>query len=439
MILRITLLVLLGLLIPTHGAAATLSLSVTPKTSLSDAALTVVVENAAPGSQVRVELTTTLFGNAFASHAFYRARADGTVGLNQDAPLSGSYGGVDAMGLFWSVEAAGAFNDVPFDALAPQRVTFTATSGAATVSETIMRLPIALDVSRVEVRSDGLCGTAFLPAGSHRLPGLVVLGGSEGGIPIEMAALLASHGFATFALGYFNVGPLPKALANVPLEYVDRSVAWLKDHGNADPSRIGIIGGSKGAELALLSASKFANIRAAVAMKPSSVVFGGLFFDGPVTPSSWSYGGAPLPYVNGAVPAAVKAQIAADSAANRPVAYSPQYLANIRNATNADVATIAVERINGPIMLVSGDDDQLWPSSYMAGVILQRLRTAKHPYADQWLHYVQAGHGIGSAFQPAMRSTGNQYLALGGTPAANAAASADAWPRIVSFLQKALE
>src|SRR5699024_11289262 len=53
------------------------------------------------------------------------------------------------------------------------------------------------------------------------LPTIVVLGGSEGGLSESSAALLASHGFNTFALAYFGIEDLPKELVNIPLDYIE--------------------------------------------------------------------------------------------------------------------------------------------------------------------------------------------------------------------------
>lgn len=409
------------------GATAPLHAEIAPKTSLHDAPLRLTVTHAKPRTRIYVGVTTTLFANHFKSSAVYTARADGTIE-------------VDPLNLFSNLVVVPPFVDRPFDELAPHTVTFQVVNNGSVASQSIQRLAIAADVVRANVREDGLYGTSYMHRSGAPRPGLIVLGGSEGGVPSEVAALFASHGFNALALAYFNADSLPKALANIPIEDVQRAITWLAQQPNTDGSRIGIYGGSKGAELALLAAATFPQLTAVVATKPSSVVFSGLFYgQTEPAPSSWSYQGVPFPYVNGVVPAVVKETIARDLSANRPASYAPEYLAQLKNATNGDAATIPVERIKGPVLLVSGDDDQLWPSSYMAAAIMARLHASHHPFADGWLHYQEAGHGIGVAYDPYMESTGNRYLRLGGTPLGNARASADSWPRILQFLHRALE
>jgi hypothetical protein len=52
-----------------------------------------------------------------------------------------------------------------------------------------------------------------------------------------------------------------------------------------------------------------------------------------------------------------------------PVAFTPYYLGHLRDTRAVERATIPVEKTRGPILLVSGTDDQMWPSSALAAMI----------------------------------------------------------------------
>ena len=78
-----------------------------------------------------------------------------------------------------------------------------------------------------------------------------MLGGFEGGVP---SGSLVSQGYATLFLAYFGVTPLPSPLEEIPVETVTRAVDWLSSRPEVDPARIGVIGVSKGGELALVAA-----------------------------------------------------------------------------------------------------------------------------------------------------------------------------------------
>jgi dienelactone hydrolase len=97
--------------------------------------------------------------------------------------------------------------------------------------------------------------------------------------------------------------------------------------------------------------------------------------------------------------------------------------------------TIPVEQIRGPLLLVAGTDDQLWPSRLMAEQIVKRRAARGGHSRDRLLTYEGAGHLIGKGFLPAgsTRIAGGR-IETGGTPAANARAQADSWPKVLSFL-----
>jgi dienelactone hydrolase len=67
------------------------------------------------------------------------------------------------------------------------------------------------------VDEGSLVGMFFQPAGSGARPAVLVLGGSEGGLPTATAALIASYGYAALALAYFGLPTLPPVL-NVDVE-----------------------------------------------------------------------------------------------------------------------------------------------------------------------------------------------------------------------------
>lgn len=109
----------------------------------------------------------------------------------------------------------------------------------------------------VEVSDAGVVGTFTVPDGPGPHPGVVALSGSGGGIPSWWGDLLAPHGVAVLAAAYFGVDPLPSALCEIPVETVPAAGEWLRRQPQIRSGRIGLVGGSKGAELALLAATTY--------------------------------------------------------------------------------------------------------------------------------------------------------------------------------------
>jgi dienelactone hydrolase len=348
------------------------------------------------------------------------------------------------MDFFWSVMPQGPPTEhVEFRRgmeLDPRSYTVTVTVGSTTPAVAIFqRTALSPETARQVVDNGPLVATLFSSTTDACQAGVIVLGGSDGGVPEEEAAVLASHGFTTLALAYFGAPGLPRSLVNVPLESVERALAFMKSNGAVCPSqKIGILGASKGAELALVSASRFHDIGAVVAVSPSSIVFGGIGSAPPgVANSSWSYRGTPLPFANGAIPTAVEDAITQQRRANQRVAYVAEYAAELKNNTDAG-AVIPVEDIAGPVLLVAGGSDELWPSLTMAQQVRKRLQDHHHPYADQLLSYSAAGHPIGVPFEFAKAELEHSSLALGGTAETNERASEDSWPKIVQFFAASL-
>src|SRR4051812_1670389 len=148
---------------------------------------------------------------------------------------------------------------------------FLAVASAGALGPTLARAQTS--APGVITAPPGLTGELHMPEGKGRAPGLLILGGSEGGHgpAYRFAQLFAKRGFASLGLAYFGDEGVPKTLENVPLEYFTRAIDWLAARPGVDPKRIGIFGGSKGAEAALLVAARDKRIKAVVAGVPSNV------------------------------------------------------------------------------------------------------------------------------------------------------------------------
>jgi len=203
---------------------------------------------------------------------------------------------------------------------------------------------------------------------------------------------------------------------------------------------LGVVGRSRGGELALLLASMFPEITTVVGYVPSGVVHAGIAASpvpGAAARSAWTYRGKPLPFV----PPAYDGSVAAAASPETPLELRPMFLKSLENRGAVEAAAIAVERIRGPVFLISGEDDRLWPSPVLAEIAATRL--AAHKRSVTHLRYLGAGHMIGPIGLPATANTilhplRGLSMALGGTPAGNAAAAADSWPRVLQFLHTVL-
>jgi dienelactone hydrolase len=348
------------------------------------------------------------------------------------------------MGLFWSMrpddepKAADHLSFDVGDASGPVATTIDVVDAGGVIASTrIERRFARADVRAIPV-GDGLVGVLYAPAAGGRRPGVLVIGGSDGG-PGDpgVARLLASHGFAALSLAYFGAPGLPPTLEGVPMETFTWALAWMRREPDVDPRFIAIYCESRGSEAGLFTAAADPGVGAVAARSPSFVLWGGVDARHLPGRAAWTLHGKPLPDVANTLYPDFLAAYLWDKASGTPVRQTPLFLEDLRHVPDTRAVEIPVERIRGPVMLLAGADDQIWPSAMMAGRIMARLRRNAHAFPDQALIYPGVGHPIPYAYLPTRGRWADSPLDVGGGPEGMARAQADAWPRILKFLSDA--
>ncbi len=331
------------------------------------------------------------------------------------------------MGLVWTMHA-----DPPVGftraGTAPLQLNIRVQAGEASAAAEVTRYWMAPGVQRAKVQGPGLVGVLFEPAGEPRAT-VVVLSGSEGGLDETVPALLASHGFATLALPYFAYEGLPSHLASIPLEYFAGACDWLAARLGPTGERLAVIGTSRGGELALLLGATYPRLRAVVARVPSSVVWGAGV--GP----AWTLAGNPVDWMVDTDPTFVPPP--------EPIALAPACLSALEDREAVERTEIAVEQINGGVLLISGTDDQMWPSALMAERILERLRSHGFAHHCEHVRCEGAGHMIGPPNLPATAPPSRHpqiglVFSFGGDAAGCARAAVRNWAATLDFLRESL-
>ncbi len=419
--------------------------------ALIDAAIAIELRGFPPRQPVTVTAIQTFpSGSRWRAHATFLSDNDGCVYVARQAPVSGTYDGVSAMGLIWSAERLpGEVQTPPADfIMQPWFAELEATSPDGVRAElTLERRVAGPGVMRHPIRTEGIIGTLFLPPGKGPHPAVIVLTGGGGGIDEYRGAVLASHGHAALNLGYFAMEGLPRGLVNIPLEYFENAIRWMRAQPWLRDHFLAVWGESRGGELALLLGATFAEINAVIAWAPSGVVFWalGLAEPGDTRPrAAWTFRGKPLPYLQENNASMEPSPVVEPE---RPVAFAPFYLSHLRDARAVVRATIPVEKTRGPILLVSGTDDQMWPSSTLADIAMRRLEAHHHPYPFRHLKYRGAGHLILVPGGPRTTRTlrlqvegmSGRLLSQGGTPKADAEAGVDAWRSLLEFLEASIK
>ncbi len=278
------------------------------------------------------------------------------------------------------------------------------------------------------VAESGLLGNYYPGRGAGPRPALLVLGGSEGGLgrsARRSAEALQAEGFSVLHLSYYRAPGQPPDLELIPLESFATALAWLRRQPEVDPGRVGVFGVSKGAEAALLVATRDPGIGAVVAAMPSSVAWQGASMDrGGEFDSSWSERGRPLEHLR-----------------YGPWKWwtdmSPVLTAALETLPRHPGAAIPIERTRARVLLVCGEADSLWPSCPMARQVERRARGHGRPNVIV-LAYPDAGH---AAFGQPLQESDDRYSGLdqlGGSDEGNNRARRHGWPRVIAFLKSAL-
>lgn len=232
-----------------------------------------------------------------------------------------------------------------------------------------------------DIPIDTLAGRLFVPKSAKPVPSALVIGGSEGafGWSNAMGTALATHGILAMAVSYFDWNgqfALPDQIVEIPLDPFAQAIEILRSEQSTDSDELAVIGYSRGAEMALLLATLYPEITRVVAYAPSSLVWRGFPVSKPAPKSSWCYQGRPIPFAT----------------------FTDGYFDQAGWQGDAVItqASIPVEKIAGPLLLISGADDEVWPSSKMAEMVMARLHAHEHPYPSRHLKLEGIGHDLGA-------------------------------------------
>ncbi len=412
----------------------------------------------APGQLVTLELEhIDDVGQRWRATAELSADAAGAVDTADAPSRRGSYLGTSRDGLLWSMAPDGVadFRDrTAFmaqgrsymhmvgqpggDKLQPRLHTLRVRDGSRVLAEgSFSQTRLGPGVRVQELSESPVRGLAFHPApGAVPARGAVLsLTGSGGGVENSWAPLLASHGIPVLSAATFAWPGRPELMQHIDLAYFEQAALWMRQHFGVQ--RIAVQGGSRGGELTLVLAAWRPDLFCGgVAMVPfHNVVAGFDHLRNVHEQPSWVLNGQPLAYAD------VRVTLSGPKAVHTPdgIAVAPDYL---RDAASADADArcgIPVERCSGPLLLLSGRDDAMWPSAYGGDRVIDRLRRHGLAHRAEHLAFENVGHYLVTPGQPTTMCASLYHplakitLACGGQPRATAEAGRTSLNRMLRF------
>lgn len=248
--------------------------------------------------------------------------------------------------------------------------------------------------------------------------------GTAGGLIEFKASLLASHGFAALALAYFAYDDLPKYLPYCELEYFEEAADWFIKHPAVISHGIGVMGVSKGAEIALMMAVHRKDVVKAIVPVSTSLV---------ISATAFKLRGQ----LTGVYFDATKSKLTADGA------FTFRDCIPVHELDKLDPsAIIPVEKIDCPMLIICGDDDQDVSAVEMAQEIHARMNSHGKSALCSVLSYPGTGHLIEPPFAPHCYASYHKgfktTFAWGGNAKDHSHAQEDSWQKIVQFFRKNL-
>lgn len=286
------------------------------------------------------------------------------------------------------------------------------------------------------VSENGFRAAFFANKHIKNRPTIILIGGGNWGD--YWGQELAKSNYVGLSLPYYREEGLPQLMEEIPLEYFEKAILWLKEQPEVNSNKIIVMGASRNAELALVIASFFPkDIHGIIAYSPSSVSWSNtvLPFNSDTVKPSWTFKNQPIPYI---------AMDKIKGTPNPTIETLTYWKNGLSDSVAVSNASIKVENINGPILLLSGVEDEVWPSSIMSDMIENRIKMNNFHFDFENIKYDNAGHLISSnpnnpssIRQGKMDIGGKSYdFNFGGTESGDMEAQKDAAKRVFNFLSK---
>lgn len=339
------------------------------------------------------------------SYGVFIADDKGSIDLRSATPVEGTYKKCNAMGLFYSMRIKELCKCRSIQKVedVSERRNFTVEltveiDNEIIASRKLIRMFCDETIKSETIIDDNLIARYFTSKKIEKRPAIIVVSGSDGRIEKAqaIAQVFAAKGYSALAVCYFGLDRTPSNLDRIPLEIIENAIDWLKHQATVDQNHIAIYGRSKGGELVLLAASLFPELTCVIANTPSCYVYEGLGNKMPSGHSSWTYRNSEVPYLKFSF--SVLCQMMIKKMFGQKDLIKWMYNKIIKKG-NSKAASIAVEKINGPILLLSSASDTIWPSLLHCERVIKRLAENNFNFKFKHVTYEKAGHMLTLPYQ----------------------------------------
>ncbi|XP_070572708.1 bile acid-CoA:amino acid N-acyltransferase-like [Ptychodera flava] len=361
-------------------------ITVNPCRAMMDEQVSITVSHLIPNQPITLLGTITDERNiTWTSYAHYRADERGFVHVMTHESLGGTYHGVEPMGLFWSLQANRdnerlRWRDIDKPLVFhikgyPEFLQGPPKDLDPLAMTTMERWYLGTSTSWEEVKTGRIRGKLFTPNGPGPYPAIIDLYGG-GGTYDYRAALLASHRYVTLSLLHVHFEDI--GYDGADLDYFEEAIDYLSRHPKVNRDCIAMYGISGGAMRALEVATETTRqIKCVVCINTSY-----------------------LKYIDMVIRFALHAPDLFGEAKEKTWNST---LAHVFTITDEDIkndGVVKVHKLECPLLIVVGSDDQVYHSDEHATKIKTHMERAGKGHLCRVLRFPKAGHLLEPPFTP---------------------------------------
>lgn len=237
----------------------------------------------------------------------------------------------------------------------------------------------------------------YYPGNAGVNKAVIVVGGSfcDEKTAVAMAGYLIEAGYHVLVLGFHCWKGMPKDLAGIPVDYVEKAVHWLR--AKPEIEKVAMTGASTGGGYTLLCASLIPEITCVVTVVPFDYVLEGSTKNMKRKHCSvYTYHGQDLPYTPtelldmGPIKWLRLAKKAPGYGLGRFMRYGYDQMTPLLR----EESRIRVENMNADVLLLAVKDDDCWPSDEAVPRIAEKLKEANYAHRVECRVYEKGSHAL---------------------------------------------
>jgi len=221
-------------------------------------------------------------------------------------------------------------------------------------------------------KNHGQVDARFFHGKQEKQPLIVAFGGSSGGMLYaqessrEFREEILSMGYALLTIGYIGTENSQSEIDRVSLDAICDTIRSYQNHPLVDGQKTALLGFSRGGELVLNLAAGYNDFDAVVSIVPPNMTMPYRFNRlGLFETSSWTMEGKEIPCISSTFKT---------RKILRKEGLHTVLVEILKDEKIAGKAEIPVERMNCPVLIISAENDEVWPSTEMGDLIIKRLK-----------------------------------------------------------------